>query len=315
MYINKMRENETKYVEEWVVIETHSVTSVSKEKQADARRINLWALVLQARAIPFKIIQEENGITLMTQPEFLETAIKELGMFEEENSHWPLSAPSEHPPFVNFISTLSVLVLLATFYNIVQLGSGPEWVSAGSANAGKIMSGEWWRTITALTLHADVLHLISNLLIGGLFVMLVCAELGSGPAWLLILVCGALGNFLNAAIHPPAHTSLGASTSLFGAVGILATFGVIRYRRHLLRQRILPLSAALALLAILGTEGEKTDLGAHLFGFISGFALGGVMQIFIRRYGRPGKIFNMLLALLSLLIVLASWWVGITRSS
>ncbi|OGT97620.1 MAG: rhomboid family intramembrane serine protease, partial [Geobacteraceae bacterium GWC2_48_7] len=270
-----MEEIEGKYPEEWAVINACSINGAFADKPSNDR-ITLWALVLHARAIPCKIVQEGNGFMLLTQPEFLETAIKELRLFEEENCNWPLPSPSDPPQFVNLISTLSILLLLATFHNIVQLESNflnfnrIEWISLGSANAGKIMNGEWWRTVTALTLHADSLHLVSNLLIGGLFVMLVCAELGSGPAWLLLLASGALGNFLNAVIHPPAHTSLGASTALFGAVGILAAFGITRYRRHLLRQRILPLAAALALLAILGTEGEKTDLGAHLLGFVSG---------------------------------------------
>jgi hypothetical protein len=40
------------------------------------------------------------------------------------------------------------------------------------------------------------------------------------------------------------------------------------------RGRVAPLIAGLGLLAYTGTAGENTDLGAHLFGFIAGFALG-----------------------------------------
>jgi hypothetical protein len=66
-------------------------------------------------------------------------------------------------------------------------------------------------------------------------------------------------------------------------------------------------------LAILGTEGEKTDLGAHLLGFISGLGLGGATQYLVMRYGRPGKLLNALLALSGTLIVTVSWWMAITR--
>lgn len=313
-----MQTDEVTGHEEWPVITAYSITGVAADRPS-SRRIQLWALVLHARAIPCRIIQKEDEFELVTQPEFLEKAIRELRLFEEENRNWPLPPPPVPPPFVNLISTLSILLLLASFHNIVQLDSAvfnfstPDWFGLGSAQAGKIMDGEWWRVITALTLHADALHLVGNLLIGGVFVILICAELGSGPAWLLLVACGSLGNLLNAALHPPAHTSLGASTSLFGAVGILAAGGIIRYRRHLLRQRILPMAAALALLAILGTEGEKTDLGAHLFGFVSGLTLGGLAHYLIGKYGNPGGRVNLLLAFSSLLIVLAAWWLAITR--
>jgi Uncharacterized membrane protein (homolog of Drosophila rhomboid) len=315
-----MENHEDENSEEWTVITAQSVTGVF-EDHSSHRRVSLWALVLHARAIPCKTVQEANGVILMTHPEFLDTAIRELRLFEEENRNWPLPPPPAPPPFTNFISTLSILLLLAIFHNIEQLGpilfnvNMPDWVELGSANAGKIMNGEWWRIITALTLHADSLHLVGNLLIGGIFVMLICAELGSGLAWFLLIASGAFGNFLNAAMHPPAHTSLGASTALFGAVGILAASGVVRYRRHLLRQRILPLAAALALLAILGTEGEKTDLGAHLFGFISGLGLGGTAHYLVMRHDRPGALNNTLLALCSMLLVLIAWWLAITRGT
>ena len=40
------------------------------------------------------------------------------------------------------------------------------------------------------------------------------------------------------------------------------------------RRWYLPLAAALALLALLGSGGENTDLGAHLLGFATGILLG-----------------------------------------
>jgi rhomboid protease GluP len=73
-------------------------------------------------------------------------------------------------------------------------------------------------------------------------------------------------------------------------------------------------AAAAALLALLGTEGKNTDLGAHLFGFIFGIALGFGAEFLIDLNGRPGKILNSLLAFLSVLIVLIAWVYAITNS-
>jgi membrane associated rhomboid family serine protease len=45
-------------------------------------------------------------------------------------------------------------------------------------------------------------------------------------------------------------------------------------RNFRIRSLLLPLGAGAGLLAMLGTEGERTDLGAHFFGFLCGLALG-----------------------------------------
>lgn len=118
---------------------------------------------------------------------------------------------------------------------------------------------------------------------------------------------GIFGNLVNAWLHPASHTSIGASTAVFGAVGILAAITMTRYRHHRRRRRMIPFAAALALLAELGTAGEHTDLGAHLFGFLSGLLLGFATEYLIARKGRPGHRVNALLALFSAVVVAAAW--------
>jgi rhomboid protease GluP len=75
-----------------------------------------------------------------------------------------------------------------------------------------------------LSLHADPLHLMSNLASGVIFGIFVAQILGSGVAWLTILLAGALGNALNALVQSPEHTATGASTAIFGALGILSGY-------------------------------------------------------------------------------------------
>jgi membrane associated rhomboid family serine protease len=55
-----------------------------------------------------------------------------------------------------------------------------DWLDAGAANAGRILEGEWWRTITALALHVELGHLMGNLAFGVVISLLVAALLGSG---------------------------------------------------------------------------------------------------------------------------------------
>ena len=278
------------------------------------QRLRLWALVLEARSVPCRIEQCASGQQLLVPEDRLATACVELRLFEEENRNWPPATPCSHPMAENTLATLSVLLLLAIFHNLIQFGLTlpggyvPDWITLGSAQAVEIRNGQWWRLVTALTLHADWIHLSGNLCIGGIFVIFLCCELGSGLAWSLILVSGVLGNLANAWVQSPDHSSVGASTAVFGTVGILAAISLVRNRRQRKRRWPLPVAAALALLALLGTEGKNTDLGAHLFGFVFGIALGMATEYLLENVGQPGRLLNALLALASVTAMVTAWW-------
>jgi hypothetical protein len=109
-------------------------------------------------------------------------------------------------------------------------------------------------------------------------------------------------------VQLPSHSSVGSSTAVFAAVGILGAISMVRYRHHLRRRWPLPVAAALSLLALLGTEGKQTDIGAHLFGFLFGFGLGLLAECVVGYCGRPGKLLNALLAFSSAGVVLFAWW-------
>jgi membrane associated rhomboid family serine protease len=181
---------------------------------------------------------------------------------------------------------------------------------AGSADAGRILSGELWRSVTALTLHADLSHLVANATAGAFLATAVCRTLGGGLGALLIVVAGAFGNLLNAALNGFPHVSVGASTAVLGAVGLLSGLAFARTRRARRRRgrAWLPLAAGLALLGVLGA-GPHTDLGAHLCGFAVGVVLGAVCG-----WGLPvvpGRGVQRLLAGGALAVVLASWWLAL----
>lgn len=284
------------------------------------RQARLWALVLESRFIECRVEHGQKGWQVWVPPESYDAACRELNLYALENRNWPPFMPPVHPMKENTLPTLSVLILLATFHNLTNLdlkvmGHYPvDWLEIGNAHAGLILHGEWWRLVTALTLHADALHLISNLAIGGVFILYLCRDLGSGLAWTLILASGICGNLANAWFQLPSHTSVGASTAVFGAVGILGAISMVRYRHHLRRRWPLPIAAALSLLVLLGTEGERTDLGAHLFGFAFGTLAGLLAEMLVGWLGRPKRLVNALLALSSASVVVWAWRLAILHS-
>jgi membrane associated rhomboid family serine protease len=270
--------------------------------------------VLDSRAIPCCIEASGEEWLLLVPENQLESARRELRLFEQANQGWPPAPPATRQLIENTLPTISVLILLATFHNLTLIGiSLPErgiidLYELGAAHAASIREGQLWQCVTALTLHAGPVHLLGNLTIGGAFIIILCRELGSGLAWSLLLASGTLGNLINAWVQSPEHRSVGASTAVFGAVGILAAIGTVRDRHHLQRRWFIPVAAGVALLAILGTEGKNTDLGAHLFGFGTGVLLGMAVEFLVERYGRPGGSVNFLLAVLSMSTVVGAWW-------
>jgi rhomboid protease GluP len=169
-----------------------------------------------------------------------------------------------------------VLVVIVVALAVGNLAFDRDWVLAGRIDGAAMRAGEWWRALTALTLHADLEHLAANIFFGSVFGWFAGRYLGSGLAWLLILMAGATGNVINVLILGAGHRAIGASTAVFAALGLLGSLGWAG-RRSSAQGRIYrwgPVIGAVALLAYTGAGGERTDIGAHLWGFVAGLGAG-----------------------------------------
>jgi membrane associated rhomboid family serine protease len=315
-YANMIEEKHIKIEQlDWVPIPPGLKGGLS-EQAVPKQKLKSWTLVLQSRRIPCRREKLNHKWQLLVPADQYQNACQELLQYETENRDWP-PPPAERQLKENTASTIWILILLALFYNITQQHINlfghhqTDWIKLGNAHAEKILNGEWWRLITALTLHSSPLHLAGNIIFGGIFMVRLCRLLGSGPAWFLVLSAGALGNLLNAFVQSPDHRAIGASTAVFGAVGLLATINMLRFRKNLWRRWPLPITAALGLLALLGTSGEHTDIGAHLFGFLFGIGLGLVSEYFTQELKYPWRQINRGLAFLSTLLVLTAWWLAL----
>ena len=155
------------------------------------------------------------------------------------------------------------------------------WFDRGGSNAARLADGEWWRAVTALTLHADFPHILGNAIVLLIFGTGLCALVGPGAGLWLMLLAGAGGNLLNGAFRGAPHDAVGASTAIFGSVGALAALQVIRRHRGApitAWRAWAPAAAGLALLGFLGTS-QRADVLAHLFGFGVGAALGAALVL------------------------------------
>jgi len=232
------------------------------------------SLVLLAEGLSPRLGRSLRGWVLSVPAAEAERAGRVLDEYAAERRAVEAARPPEAQ--AEFAFAGAVFVFLVTFFVVcVATGGAVPWVERGGADAERILAGELWRTATALTLHADAPHALGNALAGTVFLGAVCGALGRGVGFALVLLAGATGNLANAWVHGASHVSVGASTAVFAAVGVLGGLGVVRRRRLGLgaRRAWAPFAAAFALLALLGMSPE-TDLLAHALGFVAGLVAG-----------------------------------------
>ena len=190
---------------------------------------------------------------------------------------------------INCAVFVAMVLAHVSFLN-PNTGQLMQW---GANNAGAVLyGGEWWRIVTAMFVHAGIIHLATNMWC--LWNLGLLGEPLIGPLGVLAayLFSGAAGNLLSIgvamlgtdAIRTGGPGGVGASGAVFGLAGVLIV---------LLKSRRLPIPPKelsglrryviyFALINfVIGFGGNRLNLGvnidnmAHLGGFLGGilFAL------------------------------------------
>lgn len=241
---------------------------------SDFRRAMDLSLVLEQEGIPHELLRlGDVHWALQIDDLDAERADVAIVAFEQENPVEVRRPEGFHPIAGAVAAGLAFALGLVTFY----VRTGPEsadspWFERGSAYATAILRGEWWRSVTALTLHADAGHAAGNAVLGGLLLALLARSVGAGMASALILISGVAGTLAAAELTRHNFVSIGASTAVFGALGALTTLP--RDSRRVW----MPLVGGLALLALLGTS-KSADVAGHLCGFIAGVLAGAAVSL------------------------------------
>jgi rhomboid protease GluP len=262
------------------------------------------SLALEAMGIAHEVQSNEQGTWTIVVAE-AETAAAErvLAAWEAENAprHEAPSKPTYGPSLVGAAAAVAIV----SFAAFLGLFSSATWVERGSADAALILHGDWWRVATALTLHADVAHVAGNATAVGILLTALASRLGPALAAWLPLVAGLAGNAATALVARSGHLSIGASTTVFGAVGVLSALQVPG------RRAWLTLGAGVALLGLLGT-GQRADLFGHLFGFLAGVMEG----LALRRASPPRRSpLQPALAAAAIAPLAGGWWWALTAAA
>jgi membrane associated rhomboid family serine protease len=165
-------------------------------------------------------------------------------------------------------------------------------IAFGAKTNALLQSGEWFRLVTPIFIHAGLLHLLLNSY--ALWVVGIQVEKLYGSArFLLIYLLSGVGGvggsyfgqqLLHKLIDAP---SVGASGAIFGLFGVLAVFG-FRYRnemppaiRRAMTAGVLPV---IVINLFIGFSIPFIDNSAHIGGLLTGAALTLVIP-----YIAPGR--------------------------
>lgn len=293
---------------EGALSEIVAVTVARGEKDS----MELFSLVLLSVNISHRVLRTGADWRVDVSPDDLTAARDHLTRFAEENRGWP--PPTSEPPLASDHgwALMALLISLILFHGITGSWSADNpWFLRGAVDSDLVLNhGQLWRIVTGLTLHADVSHLLGNVILGGLVLSYLASQTGWGGIWLLALMTGGLGNYLNALYRGGDHRSVGFSTAVFGVIGCLCGLRMMNLQAFRLRSILLPLGAGAGLLAMLGTEGQKTDVGAHLWGLAVGVVSGLIwhwlvgLRLVIGRRGQAAML------CCTMLVVFWSWWLA-----
>ncbi len=274
----------------------------------DAQTTLEWEAVLSSQRIPYRLRGAAGRWRLEILGGNYFRAKRELLAYENDRAFFAAMGKTPRPAPLRISRPVMAAsgLLLGAYALTGPFDARQAWCLGGEMSTQGVRAGEWWRTVTALTLHADAPHVLGNAAFLAIFAGPAAWMVGPGAALLLTLLGGALGNALTAWLRVGSgYHAVGASTAVFAALGLTTALRLLdRHYRRTLPKAWLPLLAAVALLGLTGTA-PGSDLAGHAFGFVAGLAM-GLPGMAMRRWRRRWPAQWAMLA--SALTILALAW-------
>lgn len=247
-----------------------------------------WSLVLVSQGIESTIERSpETQQWQLSVPRFdYQRAIQAIRQYHVENKRgaWVREIPWSGLLFDWRAAAWALIVIAIFFVNEMR---GDALQKAGLMSNALVAKGEWWRLFTAVTLHGDVGHLAVNVTTGFLLVGLAMGAYGPGLGLLAAYLAGVGGNLAGLLFYGTSHQGLGASGVVLGALGLITVESIgpcgVAVREFIIRG----LCGGFLLLVLLGLSPDpRTDVLAHVGGFLTGVVLGAPMAFWRARMGK-----------------------------
>lgn len=199
--------------------------------------------------------------------------------------------------------TSGLMVINIIVFILMTLSGGSEnienLIRFGANSKILVAEGEWWRLFTASFIHIGFFHILFNMYffysLGPVFERLF----GSMNFLIIYLIAGIFGNLLSFAFGSPYTVSAGASTSLYGmlglAIGLMAT-----YRDdEIIRSFGASFISVVVINVIYSLLAPGVGIYGHLGGFVAGFLLAGIFPILGREIASPKRLVSLIILLVA----------------
>ena len=182
------------------------------------------------------------------------------------------SSPKKHSRF----NLINLLILACVAVSLLFWMSGESEVGYFAFSTQNLMEGRWWTLITALFIHADILHLAGNMLFLYAFGNSLENEVGTAKTFLAFFLGGILSFLLGVFFYAPSDLLIGASAAIFTLTAVVLLVKPLKFSFIFL----MPLGLVAIIYMIYnvvavqtGVEGNIAYI-SHVIGFAIGIPLG-----------------------------------------
>lgn len=162
----------------------------------------------------------------------------------------------------------------------------PELVHWGANLGALTISGEWWRLLTNIFVHAGIIHIGFNMWCLWYLGELAEQLYGASTYVCIYLICGIGASLTSAGWHPYVP-SVGASGAIFGLAGALFTaikLGEFSVSRAAMSGTLRSLGAFVIFNLIFGFAISGVDNAAHIGGLVTGVIVGALVAFLAPRH-------------------------------
>lgn len=190
--------------------------------------------------------------------------------------------------------TSALMIINVIVFVLMSLSGGSESIENlirfGANSKILVGEGDWWRLFTASFIHIGFFHIMFNMYflynIGPIFERLY----GSVGFLIIYLVCGIFGNLVSYAFGDVYTVSAGASTSLYGLLGIAIGMMVVYRDDAILHSFGASFVSIVVINVIYSFLMPGVGVLGHLGGFVGGFILANALPVVGRDLSIPRQV-------------------------
>ncbi|KKE80740.1 rhomboid family intramembrane serine protease [Oceanobacillus caeni] len=187
------------------------------------------------------------------------------------------------------VSTLVIIhLVLWIIIDFLSLPFGALIEAWGVGSNLLVAEGQYWRLITPIFLHGDLMHALFNSFSLVLFGPALEQMVGKSKFLFGYFGAGIIGNIGTFIFGPENYWHLGASGAIFGLFGIYVFMAM--NRKHLIDQSSAQMIRVILIFGLIMTFFRSgINVYGHLFGFIGGFLLAPLVLKNARIYSPWGN--------------------------